>query len=79
MKKIVLNVTGMSCAHCEKRVNTALSALTGIKKASANAKKNSVTVSFDESVIDDTKVKEAIVEAGYEVAPALGDGCIDRV
>jgi copper chaperone len=63
-EKIIVN--GMSCAHCEARVNTALEAVEGVKSSKANAKKNEVVVKFDETAVSLDALKETIREAGYE-------------
>lgn len=68
MTKETLSVTGMSCAHCESRVNAALEAMEGVKSAKATAKKNEVTVKFDESKLEIAAIKAKIIETGYEVA-----------
>ncbi|MEG0692880.1 MAG: cation transporter [Oscillospiraceae bacterium] len=67
MLKEILSVTGMSCAHCEGRVNTALEAIDGVKSSKASAKKNEVVVKFDESKTDLATIKAKIIEIGYEV------------
>lgn len=67
MKKEVIKVNGMSCAHCEGRVNKALGELGGVKKAEASASKNQVTIKFDENTVSVEKISEVIREAGYEV------------
>lgn len=67
MTKETIAVKGMSCAHCEARVNGALSALNGVKDTKASAKKASVTVKFDESAVSLDTIRHAITEAGYEV------------
>ncbi|MFZ2538145.1 MAG: copper ion binding protein [Oscillospiraceae bacterium] len=67
MLKEIISVNGMSCAHCEGRVNTALEALEGVKSAKASAKKNEVVVKFDESKVDISAIKAKIIETGYEV------------
>lgn len=64
MKKQTLKVTGMSCAHCENKVKTALENI-GVK-AKATAKKNMVEVSFAENLSLE-QVKQAITELGYTV------------
>lgn len=66
MKKAVIGVNGMSCAHCEGRVNAALEALEGVKSAKASAKKSEVTVKFDEAAVAYEKLIEAINQAGYK-------------
>lgn len=68
MTKETFTVTGMSCAHCEARVNTAVEALSGVKSSKASAKKNNAVVKFDESAVTADQIKAAIREAGYEVA-----------
>ena len=67
MTKEVLTVTGMSCAHCEARVNGALEALDGVKSSKTSAKKSEVAVKFDESTVGLDKIKSVISELGYEV------------
>lgn len=67
MKKTI-NVNGMMCASCEKRVNNALNSLEGVVSCNANAQKNQVEIDFDEQVVALDDVKETIEEVGYEVA-----------
>lgn len=67
MTKTTLSVNGMSCAHCEGRVNTALEAMDGVSSSKASAKKNEVTVKFDDAKATLDAIKAAIIEVGYEV------------
>lgn len=64
MKKILL-VEGMSCAHCEKAVKSALGELPEVKSVEVNLSTKKVVVE-GEGLVDD-KLREAIDEAGYEV------------
>ncbi len=45
MKKVV-KINGMTCEHCQKRVQTALDALPGIK-AKVNHKKGEAVITVD--------------------------------
>lgn len=67
MKTEILNVNGMSCSHCERAVNTAVSELTGVKEVRADAQAKKVTVIFEEQEVSLDKIMEAIEEEGYEV------------
>lgn len=69
MKKNV-KVKGMTCGHCQKRVEDALNALPGIK-AKVNLKKEEVTVTSANGW-NEEKVRQAISEVGYEVV-SVGD------
>jgi len=69
MKKIHLNVEGMSCEHCVKHVTEALEGVPDVKKAKVSLKKNSAEVTAQDSVTPESLVA-AVVEAGYEASVA---------
>lgn len=64
----VLNVQGMSCNHCVSTVTKALNELQGVQSVNVDLKANTVTVSYDETASNLGQIKEAIEEAGYDVA-----------
>ena len=65
MKKLI-TVEGMCCAHCAKRVEDALSAVSGVVSADVKLKKNLAIVRSREEVSDD-EIKSVIEGAGYKV------------
>lgn len=65
MKNKVLNIEGMSCAHCSARVEKALNALDGVE-AKVSLEEKTAQVKLTGEVSDDT-LKKAVEEAGYEV------------
>ena len=64
MKKII-DIKGMSCGHCQARVEKALGAIDGVE-AKVELKKNRAVVNLQKEV-DDRTLSDAIAEAGYEV------------
>ena len=64
MKKVI-DIKGMTCSHCSRRVDKALNNLEGVK-AKVNLKKNQATISYG-GVLTDEVIKEAVKNAGYEV------------
>lgn len=66
-EKMVLNVEGMTCGHCEARVIRAVSALEGVQNVSVDLPGKKVTVDFLAGLVTLDDVKEAIEEEGYEV------------
>ena len=64
MKKVI-EINGMSCGHCQARVEKALNAITGVE-AKVELKKNRAVVNLKSEVPDET-LKNAVTEAGYEV------------
>lgn len=59
-------VPGMTCGHCEASVSEELSAVAGVESVSVDLKTKLVTVTG--SQLDDTALRAAIDEAGYEAA-----------
>ena len=69
MDKMTLNVEGMSCDHCVKAVNNALSAITGVSHIAVSLKDKTVSFNFDPAQASLQAIKAAITDAGYEVTP----------
>lgn len=67
MKETVLNVEGMSCGHCVKAVEGALTELAGVERALVDLKAKNVTVQYDDSAVTVGQMTEAIEDQGYDV------------
>jgi copper chaperone CopZ len=65
-KTVTLSVEGMMCAHCTAHVEKALLGVSGVRSATADLEKKSVTVVAKPSVSEDA-LKAAVVAAGYTV------------
>ncbi len=59
------DVTGMSCDHCRVAVETEVGAVPGVTGVAVDLAAGTVRVEGD---ADDRLVRDAIAEAGYEVA-----------
>uniref|UniRef100_I1XJS6 P-type Cu(+) transporter n=2 Tax=Methylophaga nitratireducenticrescens TaxID=754476 RepID=I1XJS6_METNJ len=58
----------MGSDHCAGLVSTSIKRLTGINDISTNIANHKVTVSFDPVTVNTKNIKEAIEQAGYDVA-----------
>lgn len=65
MEKTMM-VEGMTCGHCEKAVKEALGELDGVNNVEVDLTTGKVVVKGEG--LEDSKLREAIDEAGYEVA-----------
>lgn len=65
VKKMIVNVDGMSCNNCAKHVKNALEDIEGVSEAIVNLEKKNVEVSY-QGDIDEKVIRDAINEAGYE-------------
>ena len=70
MKKTILTIKGMSCAHCVNKVESALEGLNVVESAKVNLKKGIAKVKYDETRLDVNEFKEVVGEVGYEVESA---------
>jgi copper chaperone CopZ len=66
MSETVYSVSGMSCDHCESAVTKEVTTIPGVTSVTAVAKTGLVTVT-SEQPLDDTAVRAAVDEAGYEL------------
>lgn len=62
--KYEIPVEGMSCSHCEGRVEQALYELEGVKEVKASAKDEKVVVKSD-LPLEESQMEQKIEEAGY--------------
>ncbi|MGI6148283.1 MAG: heavy-metal-associated domain-containing protein [Firmicutes bacterium] len=64
MKKI-MHLQGLSCGHCQRRVEQALNAIPGVTaRADLTNQQAAVTMS---AAVDDQTLRSAVEEAGYQV------------
>jgi len=63
--KTILQIEGMSCAHCVQHVKEALEAVPGVKSAEVNLKAKNAAVEHGDKV-SLAALKTAVEEAGYE-------------
>jgi copper chaperone len=66
LQTLAVVVSGMTCNHCKKAVEDAVSGVDGISRASVDLDKGLLTVTYDPGRADFTKVQDAVVKAGYE-------------
>ncbi|GAA0598857.1 heavy-metal-associated domain-containing protein [Kribbella sandramycini] len=70
MATTTYSVNGMTCGHCTSAVTEELSKLDGVTEVTIdlNAGGTSAVHVTSESALDDTAVRAAVDEAGYELA-----------
>ena len=60
-------VTGMTCGHCVASVTEEVGEIPGVSAVDVVLESGAVTVTSEQPITDDT-VREAVEEAGYELA-----------
>lgn len=59
------SVTGMTCSACSSSVDKVVRKLEGVKDVNVNLLTNSMTVDFDDNIMDDNKIIQTVIDAGY--------------
>ncbi|MGC8658505.1 MAG: heavy metal translocating P-type ATPase [Desulfomonilaceae bacterium] len=74
MDKASIQIRGMTCAACVRRVENGLRSLPGVMEASVNFATESASVTYDPSQVTPDQLNEKIVDLGYEtVQTPAGD------
>lgn len=65
MKTDRFDISGMSCAACVNHIDKQVKHIQGIQTVQVQLLSNSMTVTYDESVTDVSRIEEAVSKAGY--------------
>lgn len=61
-------VTGMSCAHCERAIREEVKQVSGVTGIEVSAETGHLSVTTADQPVNDEAVLAAVEEAGYEAA-----------
>lgn len=67
MRTRIFRVGGMTCSACTGRVQNAVESVEGVSSSSVSIGSNTATVTYDETVTDESEIASAIESAGYQV------------
>jgi copper chaperone len=68
VQDIDLSVPDVSCAHCVKAIDGALSGLPGVESVATTIPTKSVHLRYDASQLSMAQIEEALDDAGYTVS-----------
>ena len=71
--RITIPVTGMHCAACQSRVQSALAKTPGVADANVNLMLNNATVTYDEEAVKPDALIDAIRSTGYDATLPSAD------
>ena len=77
--RITIPITGMHCAACQSRVQSALANRPGVTDANVSLMLNNATVTYDERATQPDALVETIRSTGYDATlPAPGVSGFDE-
>ncbi len=70
MANVKLRVTGMTCGHCQAKVEHALKGVTGVYTAVIDLPDGEAEVDFDDDSVTTDQLLAAVAKAGYSAKVA---------
>ena len=67
MKMAILNINGMTCMGCVTSIKKVLEEIAGVSDSDISLKKKQAKIQYDPEKTNINKLKEAVVEAGFEI------------
>ena len=67
MQTALLNINGMTCMGCVTSIEKVLEKIAGVSDSDISLKKKQAKIQYDPEKTNINKLKEAIVEAGFEI------------
>lgn len=66
--KITLQISGMSCGHCEKSLAKAIQGLNGIQHVALSSATGTAVIEFDNSLVTENEIAKAVADTDiYQV------------
>jgi len=65
MASAKLHVTGMTCSHCQAKVEQALKGIAGVYSAIVDLQDGEAEIDFNDDSITTQQLVAAVIEAGY--------------
>jgi len=63
----------MTCSACSSHVEKAVGKLDGVKSVTVHLLQNTMTVEYDDNVLNDSEIVDAVKKAGYGAFVAGGN------
>lgn len=71
MKKETLHVEGMTCQSCKKKIEKRLSNVFGVRVATVNFNKKTISLHYDETKILESELKRILFDMGYDLMSSI--------
>ena len=71
-KTVTIRVEGMKCAKCSSSVTKALKATEGVESAEVSSEKGEAVIKYDDSKLDEAKLREVINSTGFKAVAEKG-------
>ena len=66
--RITLSIQGMECPNCAIKLETIEDRLAGVILAEASYRKGQLVVEYNEAVVNESQIRTAIENLGYQVS-----------
>lgn len=67
MSSVTFKVGDMSCSNCVDMVRSSVGAIKGVENVKIDSDSKSVSVDYDDKMVNEQQIKNAVTEMGYTV------------
>ncbi|MDZ5472858.1 heavy metal-associated domain-containing protein [Bacillus sp. 31A1R] len=67
MKQMKININGMSCGSCVRKIEGSLQQLNGVEHVEVQLQEKKAVIEFSPDLVDEQKIINNITELGYKV------------
>lgn len=67
METVTLNTPSATCGSCRAHIREVMEDVAGVTDADLDVRTRRTTVTYEPSIIDESRIKQVITEAGYPV------------
>ncbi len=66
-KQYQIKISGMTCVQCQNKIQRELLKHPGVVEATVDFKKSSASIVYNQTMTDENRVNQVIIDAGYEI------------
>ena len=66
MKEVKLNIEGMHCTGCSKRLEKVLNNVDGVEDAKVNLEEKKADIKYDETQVSEKELIDVVEDAGFK-------------
>lgn len=68
MEHLTININGMSCGSCVRKIEDSVKLLNGVEQVKVHLQEKSAVIEYAPVLMDEDKIINHITELGYEVS-----------
>lgn len=78
MREKIFSINGMTCSSCSRHVERVVKKMEGTMEASVNLATEKLTIKYDETKLNEEKIRETVEKAGFKAVEIIDNQNLDN-